>query len=203
MRKFSKILALVLAFAMVLCPVLTAAAEAESDVLWSSAILDVEDASAGATKAILTVDTIEEVNAINFAIYFAKGVTFDPETAVVKLVADDDSGEEVEVWNVVSSYEDGVLNVVAIDGDDMATVATHLVFNIDITVDNAADYEFYLTKIYAVGAGASDSDEVIAKFPCAENSQSGVINVEAARYFHSILKYLLFQQESYHLLNLL
>lgn len=178
MRKFSKILALVLAFAMVLCPVLTAAAETKSDVLYSSAVLNAEIAD-GKANAVLVVKTMEEINAIDFKINFAKGTSFDPETDTVTISADE-SGDAA-AWNVVTSYADGVLSVVAIDGDDMANVATYLVFNITLTVENASDYEFYLTKIYAVGAGSADADEVISVFPCADNAQSGVIDVEAAR----------------------
>ena len=178
MRKFSKILALVLAFAMVLCPVLTAAAEAESEVLYSSAILNAEVAE-GKANVTLTVETIEEINAIDFKINLAKGVSFDPEVDTVTINADE-SGDAA-AWNVVTNYADGVLSVLAIDGDDMANVAAYLVFDITLTVENASDYELYLTKIFAVGAGSADTDEVIAVFPCADNAQSGAIDVEAAR----------------------
>lgn len=178
MRKFSKILALVLAFAMVLCPVLTAAAEGEAEVLYSSAILNADIAD-GKADVTLTVETIEEINAIDFKINLAKGVSFDPEVDTVSINADE-SGDAAS-WSVVTNYADGVLSVLAVDGDDMANVAAYLVFNITLTVENASDYDFYLTKIYAVGAGSADADEVIAVFPYADNAQSGVIDVEAAR----------------------
>lgn len=178
MRKFSKILALVLAFAMVLCPVLTAAAEGEAEVLYSSAILNADIAD-GKADVTLTVETIEEINAIDFKINLAKGVSFDPEVDTVSINADE-SGDAAS-WSVVTNYADGVLSVLAVDGDDMANVAAYLVFNITLTVENSSDYDFYLTKIYAVGAGSADADEVIAVFPYADNAQSGVIDVEAAR----------------------
>lgn len=176
MRKISKVLAIVLAFVMVLCPVLTAAAETE--VLYSSAILNAEIAD-GKANVTLTVETIEEINAIDFKINLAKGVSFDPEVDTVSINADE-SGDAA-AWNVTAVCADGVLSVLAIDGDDMANVAAYLVFDITLTVENTSDYEFYLTKIFAVGAGSADTDEVIAVFPCADNAQSGVIDVEAAR----------------------
>lgn len=179
MRKFSKILALVLAFAMVLCPVLTAAAETESVVDPSTAVLEANITNNGPVTATLTVITHEEINAIDFKIKFAKGVTFNPETDTVKIT--EDSGDAA-AWTVAKSYDDGVLTVVAFDNSDsMDVIGTELYFNITLTVDNASDYEFYLTKIFAVGAGAQGEDEIVCTFPCADNTQSGVIDVEAAR----------------------
>ena len=180
MRKFSKILALVLAFAMVLCPVLTAAAETESVVDPSTAVLEADITDNVPVTATLTVMTQEEINAIDFKIKFAKGVTFNPETDTV--IITEDSGDVATEWDVLTSYADDVLTVVALDdSENMEFVATELYFNITLTVDNASDYEFYLTKIFAVGAGAQGEDEIVCTFPCADNTQSGVIDVEAAR----------------------
>ena len=178
MRKFSKILALVLAFAMVLCPVLTASAET-TETANSNVSLTMSEVVDGAATVTVRVESDVAFNAVDFKLNFAKGITYADEVALV--FDEEESGDEVDIWSVQESYVDGILSVLSIDDASMACSTNLLVFDIAVNVENASDYELYLTKIFAVGAGSADTDEVIAVFPCADNAQSGAIDVEAAR----------------------
>lgn len=173
MRKFSKILALVLALAMVLCPVLTAAAETSDVAVNGNVAFTLSDDATVATLAVDTTDADVAFNAINFQVKFNKGVAYEGSVTV------DDTN-----YTVSTNFDDeaDVLTVLALDNTEGLSGETYeLTFSIAVSVTNANDYDLYLTKIHAVGAGASDDDENVVVFPYADNDQSGVIDVETAR----------------------
>lgn len=181
MRKISKIIALILAIAMVLCPVLTAAAETE-DVVYSTATLNLLRDESGAiavdengkSTAIVTVTTLEAVNAIDFQINFAKGVAFDISADTVAI-------DGIDTWSVQKGYKDGVLTVAAYDNSaNFDQAQTEVVFNITVTIADLGEHEFYLSKIFAVGEGEANA-EYVASFKYADEAQSGVIDVVTAK----------------------
>ena len=177
MRKISKILTLVLAFAVMLCPLLTASAVDYDDSIYSSATLSADIAGEGKATLTLTVKTVEEINAIDFKINFSKGVTFNPETDTVAF--GEASDDVLTKWSISTSYADGMLMVVAIDDEFLNCPVNYLTFDITFSVEDADDFELYLTKIYAVGVTAED--EVVPVFPCADTNSSGLIDLEVAR----------------------
>ena len=180
-RNLSKILAVILTFAMVLCPVLTAMAEGEEVApVYTGTAAFGETINDGAVTVELTFDG-DNARAVELWFVFDAGVAYNAE-------ADVDFGDDTEFFNIYTEYvEDSkTLKVIGLNSED-ASETSSLAVNVPVTITNENNYKIELTKIFAVGDGTADAESIFA----FENTDTatGDVTVAGAYVFGNVCEH--------------